>query len=122
MNSVRTYCVWNPNEDLKKFQLEKRVKNEFFSNCPSFILPFTPYISKSTNRFEKMFTYQSRSQRVEPILKTSKKLVVKSFHGTLTKILKAPSILQELNDHGNKYFLFPIMLLSFVYDYILLIL
>ena len=70
----------------KKIQLEKKVKNNFFSSClsSSFVL-YTLIISKSTNNFEKKFTYQGRYQRVDPILTISKKLAIDSFYESLTK-------------------------------------
>ena len=38
MNPVKTYYVQKSKEDnKKKFQLKKEVKNNFFSSCPSFV-------------------------------------------------------------------------------------
>ena len=48
MNPVRTYYVQKlEEEDKKEIELEKKVKNKFFSNCPSFI--FAPYTLISPN-------------------------------------------------------------------------
>ena len=43
-----------PKEEAKNRFEVKKIKNKFFSNCPSFVFfPLHPYISKSTNNFEK---------------------------------------------------------------------
>ena len=78
----------------KKISIEKKLKNQFFSSCPSFIFALYTLISLSVQIIlKKNFTYPDRSQKVESILRISKKLDVNSRNGTLTKTQKTPSIL-----------------------------
>ena len=66
----------------------------FFSSYLNFVFALYTLISPNVQIIlEKKFTYPSRSQRIEPILKISKKLVVNSFHETLVKTQKAPYVI-----------------------------
>ena len=53
----------------KNFSRKKKSKIKNFLATSLLFCLLDPYISTSTNIFEKKFTYASRSQRVEPVLK-----------------------------------------------------
>ena len=77
----------------KNFQLEKKLQYNLFLAAQVFFFPLQLYISKSTNIFEKKFTYVGRSQKIELIFRISKKLGVKSRNETVTKTQKSPFVL-----------------------------
>ena len=61
----------------KTIQLEKKFKKEMYFHYRNFFFFLLHhYISKSTNNFEKKFTYLDRFQRVELVYKISKNLYV----------------------------------------------
>ena len=65
----------NLKKKTKKNQLEKKVKNKFFSSCPSFDFALASLISPTLQiTLKKKTTYQRRSQRGALILKIAKNL------------------------------------------------
>ena len=65
MTSVKTYYE---EEDQKKFELEKIVKNEIFSSCSNFVFASYTPIFPNICMILKKITYPSRSQKGAPFL------------------------------------------------------
>ena len=77
----------------KKFELEKIVKNNFFSSYLNFVFTLYILISPNLHIILKNITYPSRSQRGAPTLKTTESLTVNPRNGTLSETQKIPSVL-----------------------------
>ena len=92
-------CLETCKRRQKLFNLEKN-QIFFFPTCPSFVFAL---ISPNLQIIlQKKITYPSRSQRVELVLRISKKLDVNSRNETLTKTQKTPSILNRLTKVRRK--------------------